>query len=495
MSWRLLLAFSVVVVVLGAAKKGERAPGGCTGLDGEACLLPWPSSAFLVADPTARTGFRVSIPATSMPAERQRRAHRSVGVERVGRIQPDDHAHRRIHVGDRSRALRPGELAQSGSLAGGRFSDGGHRCRQRRADQPGALRRDRRLTPGGRRPHDALRAPGRTAQSRESPLPPLAFARCAPRTGPPSRPAPSSLRCAMAAIVQDSTPAGTPMTSSFRSPRPASTASSLLLMPGTSEPLRARPPGATWSRCATTRWRWPALPVSAAKSEASSRIPPIPQDPASDRRGDYRPQLPRRHPDRARPGEPSADRRDDPGAVRRHHPGVAPAPRRPIWIYGHGLFSDRTEFLRDARATRPRRARPSSPGPTSPGSTARASRPPSARSSTRRRSPTSSIPCARATSTRCSCRAPSPARAPRCPNSRSAARRSSTAPRPLISATAWAAPSEPRWPRCLPTCLVSGSVWPGWISRCRCRATTPGRESKPSSRASGRAGSIATSSS
>jgi hypothetical protein len=65
MSLRVLFVLSVVVG--GCAKSGDRAPGGCTGLDGEACLLPWPSSAYLVADSTKRTGFRVSIPAASMP--------------------------------------------------------------------------------------------------------------------------------------------------------------------------------------------------------------------------------------------------------------------------------------------------------------------------------------------------------------------------------------------------------------------------------------------
>jgi hypothetical protein len=62
--------FMVFVLVGGGCTKGsgERAPGGCTGLDREACLLPWPSSAFLVADAARRTGFRVSIPAASMPA-------------------------------------------------------------------------------------------------------------------------------------------------------------------------------------------------------------------------------------------------------------------------------------------------------------------------------------------------------------------------------------------------------------------------------------------
>ena len=37
------------------------------GLDPDECLLPWPSSAFLVADPTTRTGFRVRLPASLMP--------------------------------------------------------------------------------------------------------------------------------------------------------------------------------------------------------------------------------------------------------------------------------------------------------------------------------------------------------------------------------------------------------------------------------------------
>jgi hypothetical protein len=40
---------------------------GCSALDPEVCLLPWPSSAFLVADPTTRTGFRVRIDRDAMP--------------------------------------------------------------------------------------------------------------------------------------------------------------------------------------------------------------------------------------------------------------------------------------------------------------------------------------------------------------------------------------------------------------------------------------------
>lgn len=39
----------------------------CEGLDPDNCLLPWPSSRFLVRDKSTATGYRVSIPSTSMP--------------------------------------------------------------------------------------------------------------------------------------------------------------------------------------------------------------------------------------------------------------------------------------------------------------------------------------------------------------------------------------------------------------------------------------------
>jgi hypothetical protein len=41
-----------------------------TNLDADHCLLPWPSSAFLVADATTRTGFRLAIPTDAMPRNR-----------------------------------------------------------------------------------------------------------------------------------------------------------------------------------------------------------------------------------------------------------------------------------------------------------------------------------------------------------------------------------------------------------------------------------------
>jgi hypothetical protein len=49
-----------------AAPTTSSCPPGA-GLDADSCLLPWPSSAFLVPDSTTRTGFRVSLPTDVMP--------------------------------------------------------------------------------------------------------------------------------------------------------------------------------------------------------------------------------------------------------------------------------------------------------------------------------------------------------------------------------------------------------------------------------------------
>ena len=46
---------------------GSGIPAECNPLGGEGCLLPWPSSAYEVADSTTATGRRVSIPKTAMP--------------------------------------------------------------------------------------------------------------------------------------------------------------------------------------------------------------------------------------------------------------------------------------------------------------------------------------------------------------------------------------------------------------------------------------------
>lgn len=45
-----------------------RAPPSCEGLAAEECLLPWPSSRFLVRDRSTATGWRVELPAGGMPA-------------------------------------------------------------------------------------------------------------------------------------------------------------------------------------------------------------------------------------------------------------------------------------------------------------------------------------------------------------------------------------------------------------------------------------------
>lgn len=60
-----------LAVLLFASSCARGTPPTCEGLDPEACLLPWPSSAFLVADASARTGFRVAISPLAMPANKQ----------------------------------------------------------------------------------------------------------------------------------------------------------------------------------------------------------------------------------------------------------------------------------------------------------------------------------------------------------------------------------------------------------------------------------------
>jgi hypothetical protein len=63
MKWSLFIVAAVSGCV--AASPNPCAKG--AGLDADACLLPWPSSAFLVADASTRTGFRVQLPAALMP--------------------------------------------------------------------------------------------------------------------------------------------------------------------------------------------------------------------------------------------------------------------------------------------------------------------------------------------------------------------------------------------------------------------------------------------
>ena len=60
----------VAVLSLSAAAcggEGSDIPANCNPLGGQGCLLPWPSSAYEVADSTTATGRRLSIPIESMP--------------------------------------------------------------------------------------------------------------------------------------------------------------------------------------------------------------------------------------------------------------------------------------------------------------------------------------------------------------------------------------------------------------------------------------------
>jgi hypothetical protein len=42
-------------------------PAECNPLDGTTCMLPWPSAAYEVADPSTPTGVRLALPAEAMP--------------------------------------------------------------------------------------------------------------------------------------------------------------------------------------------------------------------------------------------------------------------------------------------------------------------------------------------------------------------------------------------------------------------------------------------
>lgn len=50
-----------------AVDEGDKVRGECNPLGDVACLLPWPSSAYLIEDSTSPTGFRVDLPAEGMP--------------------------------------------------------------------------------------------------------------------------------------------------------------------------------------------------------------------------------------------------------------------------------------------------------------------------------------------------------------------------------------------------------------------------------------------
>jgi hypothetical protein len=73
----LLASCDAPVATFDAAVSDAHAPdaaitytGYCEDIDPTLCLLPWPSSTFLVDDPTTATGRRVAIPAEAMPVDR-----------------------------------------------------------------------------------------------------------------------------------------------------------------------------------------------------------------------------------------------------------------------------------------------------------------------------------------------------------------------------------------------------------------------------------------
>src|SRR5579871_2386984 len=71
MGTRQTAAAALLLLGCGAPAAMPDMGGGCsvsTGLDPDQCLLPWPSSAFLVEDSSTRTGYRVSIPQDAMPS-------------------------------------------------------------------------------------------------------------------------------------------------------------------------------------------------------------------------------------------------------------------------------------------------------------------------------------------------------------------------------------------------------------------------------------------
>ncbi|MBT8493330.1 MAG: hypothetical protein KJO07_09765, partial [Deltaproteobacteria bacterium] len=59
-------AAALFAIACGSEDKGG-APDECNPLGGPACLMPWPSSAYLEDDPSAATGVRLALPAEAMP--------------------------------------------------------------------------------------------------------------------------------------------------------------------------------------------------------------------------------------------------------------------------------------------------------------------------------------------------------------------------------------------------------------------------------------------
>ncbi len=72
---RSLRWFAPLLLCLAACEDGKSSPiaDGCNPLGEQTCLLPWPSSSFLVADASTATGYRVDLQPSSMPINGDKR--------------------------------------------------------------------------------------------------------------------------------------------------------------------------------------------------------------------------------------------------------------------------------------------------------------------------------------------------------------------------------------------------------------------------------------
>jgi len=61
------LTLTLVLTAACGGDGGSAIPSPCNPLGGASCMMPWPSSAYLVEDGATATGFRVDIPAAAMP--------------------------------------------------------------------------------------------------------------------------------------------------------------------------------------------------------------------------------------------------------------------------------------------------------------------------------------------------------------------------------------------------------------------------------------------
>ena len=67
LAWLVALSAVVACGDDGTTPPDNGIPAECNPLGGVTCLLPWPSSAYEVADPSTATGVRLALPAEAMP--------------------------------------------------------------------------------------------------------------------------------------------------------------------------------------------------------------------------------------------------------------------------------------------------------------------------------------------------------------------------------------------------------------------------------------------